>query len=192
MNTMFKLPFKLLYGVALSVLLASCSSRIPPSISTPVENSPEIRQVIANPAEFSSRKVRWAGVVLSTENTSGKTRLTIVEFPIYDNGRPRLSVDSAGRFIAEVDEFLEPLVYREDREITIVGRIDRIESGKVGEYLYDFPVVKVDEYYLWPKRKEYVDYPDPYYRPYYGPYFYPHYPFRPWPYYPYYPYRYKR
>ena len=141
----------------------------------------------SNPEAFYSNKVRWGGILLSVENKANQSRLTIVSFPINDAGRPIVSADSPGRFIAVVDDFLEPLVYRENREITVVGRIDQAESGKVGDYDYDFPVVEVDNFYLWPERVERAAYPEPYYRH----YIYPYYPFYPWPNYrfPYYNYK---
>lgn len=169
----------LLLCSGLAVFLNACSSHIPPNIREPIENSVDIAQVAKSPELYHSRPIRWAGVILSIENDSNRTRLTVVAFPPDGRGRPIISAQSSGRFIAIVDEFLEPLVYREDREITVFGRFDRLEPGKVGEYEYEFPVVKVDEFYLWPERVERVDYPYPYY----GPYLYPHYPFYPWPYY---------
>ena len=174
-----KSQINLLICAGFMVLLSACSSRIPPGISEPVAGSVEVAQVRSDPDGFYSSKVRWAGILLSVENTESQSKLTIVSFPTSDEGRPIVSADSPGRFIAVVDEFLEPLVYRENREITVVGRIGRPESGKIGEYEYDFPVVNVDEFYLWPKRVERPAYPYPYYRP----YIYPNYPFYPWPYY---------
>ena len=178
-----KRQLRLLFVATLVVYVAACSSHIPPSISEPIKGSADIRQIIANPDAFVSHEIRWAGALLSVENTKTQSKLTIVSFPINDSGRPIVSAHSGGRFIAVVDEFLEPLVYRQHREITVVGRFDRIETGKVGEYNYDFPVVSVEEFYLWPERAQRVDYPQPYYHP----FIYPHYPFYPWPHFQFHP-----
>lgn len=161
------------------VLASACSSRIPPAINDPDVGDVEVSQARSSPDAFYSSKIRWGGVLVSVENTANQSKLTIVSFPTNDEGRPIVSADSPGRFIALVDGFLEPLVYRENREFTVVGRVGRPERGKVGDYEYDFPVVNVDDFYLWPKRVKQAVYPDPYYRP----YIYPHYPFYPWPYY---------
>ncbi|MCP4429743.1 MAG: hypothetical protein GY806_02070 [Gammaproteobacteria bacterium] len=173
-----KNPITLLLCSGFMVMMTACSSHIPPGISEPIAGSADINQVLSSPDAFYSSQIRWAGIVLSIENTKDQSKLTIVSFPTNDNGRPIASADSPGRFIAVVDEFLEPLVYRQDREITVVGRFDRLEAGKVGEFEYDFPLVNVDEFYLWPQRAQRVDYPQPYYRP----FIYPYFPFYPWPY----------
>lgn len=161
------------------VLVSGCGSRIPPAINDPDVGAVEVAQVRSSPEAFYSNKVRWGGILLSVENTANQSKLTIVSFPTNEEGRPIVSANSPGRFIAVVDGFLEPLVYRENREITVVGRVAQPESGKVGEYDYDFPVVTVDDFHLWPKRVERAVYPEPYYRP----FMYPHYPFYPWPHY---------
>ena len=166
----------------LAMLVSACSSHIPPEISLPLDNAPTIQQVHDNPNNYLSQKVRWGGVILSNENKQQSSWLTIVAFPLSDGGKPQVSDQSPGRFIAIADEFLEPLVYKRDREVTLTGTVIRTETIKVGGFPYEYPVIKVDHYYLWPLRTVYEgpDY-DPYWR--YSPY-YPYYPYYPWsPYY---------
>lgn len=169
----------LLASLCLSVFVSACSSNIPLEISEPVEASPELSQVRANPEAFLSQKLRWGGVILSSENRENTSRLVIVAFPLNGKTRPRIDRTSPGRFIAIVDEFLEPLVYSSEREITLIGKLVGTEVSKVGEFDYEYPLVEVDSFYLWRPRPKTVDYNPPYYRPYYNPY----YPFYPWPYY---------
>jgi outer membrane lipoprotein len=75
-----------------------------------------------------------------------------------------------------VNGFLDPTIYRQDREITVYGIVERLAKGHIGEHPYLFPVVQVETYYLW----EIVE-ARPYYYPLYGPYggFYPFYGFYP-------------
>lgn len=164
--------------LALILSVSACSTLIPPEIRQPLEGSPGIGEVRDNADAFLSQKVRWGGVILGTENRQDTSRLTIVAFPLRDDGEPRVSDQSAGRFIAIVDEFLEPLVYARDREITVTGKVLKTETLNVGEFAYEYPVVQVQQYYLWPEQIEpaYIDYPpywwyDPWYP--YSP-FYPH------------------
>lgn len=170
------------YAGLISVLLVSaCSSHIPPEIKQSPEGAPGLTQVHGHVDDFLSQKVRWGGVILNTENKDKTSRLTIVAFPLKDDGEPKVSDQSSGRFIAIVDEFLEPTVYSNERSITVVGTVLRSETMDVGEFAYEYPVVQVEHYYLWPVKEDpdYRDYPpywwyDPWY-PYY-PYYYPYYP----------------
>lgn len=164
------------------VLVSACSTHIPPEIKQPLEGSPGVAQVRHKIDAYLSQKVRWGGIILQTENKQNITELTIVALPLSKNGETLKSDHSPGRFIAIIDEFLEPQVYSPERKITITGQVLRAETLKVGEFAYEYPIIQVDHYYLWPPEPEpsYLDYP-----PYpwiYGPYY-------PWDYPYYYPYR---
>jgi len=178
----------LVFIVTALLVLSACSSKIPPNIREAPLNAPGISQVRADPGAFVNNRIRWGGAILSLDHTADKSRLNIVTFPLNDDGKPVAKAGSPGRFIAEIDGFLEPTVYSKDRDITIVGILQGIETQRVGGFDYDYPVVAVDEFYLWPKKPVQTVYPRSYYRPYYRPY----YPYYPWPYYPFHYRGYKR
>lgn len=162
------------------ILMPACSSHVPPEISLAPENAPDVAQVQADADSYLTQQVRWGGTILKTENKDKASWLTIIAFPLREDGEPRASDHSPGRFIAIIDEFLEPLVYSPDRQITVTGKLIRTEKHKVGEFLYQYPVVQVEHYYLWPLPPVPTasDYPpygwyDPWYHP-YDPWFHPH------------------
>ncbi len=162
--------------VALIVLLSACSSNIPLVISDPLLGAPSLPEVQSQASGYVGQQVRWGGIILSTENRQDDSRITIVAFPLNDWGRPKITALSPGRFIAVVDEFLEPMVYSSDREITLSGRILGTETLKVGEFAYEYPLVQVENYHLWPTR---LDSPNLDARRYWRQY--PNYPFYLWP-----------
>jgi outer membrane lipoprotein len=159
------------------LLISACASQIPPEIRQAPENTPGVAQVYASVDNFVSQKVRWGGVILQTENKNDSSWLTIVAFPLTGRGEPLSSGQSQGRFIAVVDQFLEPLVYSADREVTIAGEVLRSETIQVDEFSYKYPVIKVDQLYLWPERSEqrYNNYPPYWYDPWYYPFHRPYY-----------------
>jgi len=168
-------------GFASMLLISACSSHIPPEIKQPLDGAPSVTEVRAQADVFISQKVRWGGVILNTENKGQSSQLMVVAFPLNDDGEPQISDQSSGRFIAVTDEFLEPTVYSSERSITVIGKVLRTETMNVGEFPYEYPVLQVEHYYLWPVKEtaDYRDYPpywwyDPWY-PYY-PYYYPYYP----------------
>lgn len=167
-------------------LASACSSHVPPEIRQHLDGSPNIAQVREAVDSHISKKVRWGGIILSIENKQKESWLTILATPLNDFGKPQTSDKSQGRFIAIVEQFLEPLLYSKDRKITVTGKLLGTETVKIGEYPYQHPIVQVDQHYLWPTDPEPSEldrYPywlsDPWYDPYY-----------PW-HSPYYPYRYK-
>ena len=157
--------------LALFMMLTACSSHIPAEIKQSAENSPDIQKTQLNPSQYIGHNVRWGGTILQVENKQNASWLSIVGFPLNSYGRPLTSVESTGRFIAIIDEFLEPIVYTNDRQITFSGKFIKTESRKVGEFLYDYPVIKIEHYHLWPI----VSTPDTNHYPYwwYDPWYYP-------------------
>ena len=157
------------------MLMTACSSSIPVEIRQSPINAPDLAQVRDQPSSYIAQPIRWGGMILETENTQNASRLTVIAFPLSDNGEPQTRAQSPGRFIAIVDKFLEPLVYSRDRLITVTGNFFKTETQNIGEYPYLYPLVEVDHYYLWPEKRVpyYPDYP-PYWR--YDPWYYPGYP----------------
>ena len=156
-------------------LLSACNSHIPLEIRQPVAGSPDIAAVRAATDKHISQKVRWGGIILSIENKANTSQVTLVSFPLNDQGEPQVSDQSSGRFIAEFKHFLEPLVYNKDRVLTVTGILSGAETFNVGEFAYEYPVIQVDNSYLWPVKVEldYNDYPYWWYDPYY-PWHYPY------------------
>jgi len=168
--------------LAAIVSVTACSSHIPPEIKQPIAGSPEVSEVRHNADAYLSQKVRWGGIIVDTTNRENASELTIVSLPLQSDGKPRDSDNSPGRFIAVIDQFIEPTLYSPNRKITITGRVVRSGKLKVGEFMYNYPVIQAEHYYLWPEEPEqiYIDSP-PYwwYDPYY-PWRYPYYPYHPY------------
>lgn len=171
----------LIYTVAITMLIAlsACSSHIPTVISNPATPSPDLTQVQSSPEDYLSKELRWGGIILGIENKKDTSQLTIIAYPLSDNGEPQISKQSTGRFIAIINGFLEPTIYAAERKMTFVGNLLKTETQKIGEFDYKHPVIQVAHYYLWPAETDYdeANYPpywwhDPWYHPYYP--YYPH------------------
>lgn len=100
---------------------------------------------------------RWSGVIAEVSNKADKTRLEVVYFPSGTNGRPAVSDQTKGRFVAYIKGFLDPMVYQPGKSVTVLGELSRSETGKVDEYEYRYPVIKDATVYLWPKQEDRVE-----------------------------------
>jgi outer membrane lipoprotein len=96
--------------------------------------------------------VRWGGRIASVENRQEQTCFQVVSVPLDTRARPRDTDETDGRFIACVTHFYDPAVYSPGREITVTGTLEGTRAGKVGQMTYDFPFVRADTVFLWPKR----------------------------------------
>lgn len=169
-----KLPPLLL----VALLLSACSS-VPKNISEPAISPVTIAQAVTAPESVKGKTVRWGGTIAKVENHQQKTKVEIVARELYDDGEPKKSDRSLGRFIAEINGFLDPAIYAVGRNLTVVGTLAGTTQGKLGEMNYSYAVVNADAHYLWPLPEEPCSNCSPwYYDPWYpwGPYHrYPYY-----------------
>ncbi len=165
--------------VLASYLISACQSNIPESIKQPIEDSPTLHQVLQQPQNHLQQQVRWGGIITENNNQQSSSQLIIVGYPLNSSGRPDIHKITQGRFIAEVSGFLEPEVYKKPREITVTGTLSTMMTRSIGQYPYDYPVIKVEQYHLWPIKTEpvYRDPPPFWYDPWYHPYHFYDYPY---------------
>jgi outer membrane lipoprotein len=160
-----------------SALLGACSttSNIPTAIRTPLPNDIRADKVHQAEGSLNNSRVRWGGEIISVNNLKDETRIEILSQHLNKSGKPT-NGKSRGRFIARIKGFLEPKDYPKKRKITVVGQIEKVIEKPVGDFPYHYPLVKVDTFYLWPKKKQYRQprYYDPFYYPYWHkyPYYY--------------------
>lgn len=165
----------LFFGTLL--LLTGCASNIPEPIRSAAPGNIAIDEARSEPARFVGETVRWGGTIIETRNHQDATWVLMLGRPLDAEGRPKPDTDPTGRFIAAFSGFLDPAVYEAGREMTVRGTLAEPVTLKVGEFPYRYPVVKVENRYLWAKRQE-VSYP-PYWDDYYWPPFWgdPWYPY---------------
>ncbi|WP_102798445.1 Slp family lipoprotein [Bowmanella denitrificans] len=107
------------------------------------------QEVAAQPQQSSGGQVLWGGVIADVKNKADATVLEMVHYPIRSYGRPTTDDESVGRFRVYVDGFLDPMVYKPGRSLTVSGAVTGSEEGQVGEYKYQFPTLKANGYHLW-------------------------------------------
>src|SRR5262249_54201031 len=132
------------------VMLAACVR--PPR---PLEGDfPPVQVPDVQRGEHVGERVRWGGVIAETRPEQGQTCFEIVSLPLAGNARPRLVDQTYGRFEACAQGFYDPQIYQEGREVTVIGTVQALRTGKVGDYDYSFPHVGAEMVYLWPERPE--------------------------------------
>ncbi len=149
-------------------LLTGCANNLPVEISTPVEGSPQLAEVLQDLDAYKGKIVRWGGSIASVENKKDETWVELVSRELSRNGRPKDNDRSEGRFLAKVSKFLDPEIYKKGRLVTVYGELAGGQEGVIGEKPYIFLVVKTKKILMW---TEYRDPPPtPYYHRYYDPY----------------------
>jgi outer membrane lipoprotein len=121
-------------------------------------------------------RVRWGGSVVETVPESDRTCIEILAHELDTTTRPVRTDEDLGRFLACRDAFLDPEIFTRGREVTVTGRLTGFQSGTVGEFEYEYPLIETDAVYLWPERTDFDRYD-------YHGWYHPYYPYAWWPYY---------
>lgn len=100
------------------------------------------------------KDARWGGVIAKIENNAENTVLEVVHFQLSSSTRPLQKDQTQGRFKVYYQGFLDPVIYKEGRSITAVGKIAKNEAGKIGEHEYDYPVLTANNVHLWKEIKK--------------------------------------
>jgi len=163
-----------------ALLLAGCTT-IPEPINT-AEDVPLVSYSAAlnNPEQVVGQQARWGGVIADVRNAEDETIIEMVNFSLKSWGRPLVSDDSNGRFLAIIDGFIDPEVYQPGRSLTVLGTVQETRIGKIDEYTYRYPVLKATGYYLWPKEKPKIEAQIDYSPLWFRHNFYAPYPYRPY------------
>lgn len=180
MNLMKLAPItsaKLLIPLAF-LLLSGCASNLPKVIDDAPIPDIQYSQVKENLKQNTGKTVRWGGKIISVENNQQSSRIEILSMPLDSYGEPFQSDNYQGRFLAEVNEFIDEEHYK-NKTITVYGTVETIITKAIDEHDYEYPLIKTSEYHIWPKR---IARANRY--PYYDPFLYPRFygGFGRWPY----------
>jgi len=140
----------------------------------------QFNQLIKDTDAYLNNIFIFGGIIAETKITIKGTEIEVVQSPLDRTGTIKDRDVSGGRFIITTARYLDPLIYRQGRDITVAGLLTGSKRGLIGEIEYTYPVFDAREIYLF---KEETSYPYPYwYDPfYYPPFYYPHAPFWYWP-----------
>ena len=129
------------------------------------------REVTQNAEGYLNRKFIFGGIIAETMNGREGSEIEIVQTPIDRWGNVVARDISEGRFIVAVKRYLDPLIFRAGREITISGVLIGTQRKMLGGVDYTYPVFEAREirlrpeelYYPYPVWREPLYYPYPYY-----------------------------
>lgn len=157
-------PTRLLVTMALCLLSSACALTQPsPPAGDLAVSEFDVAQAIDDQrlpllqtlddealADTDGELVRWGGSIAGIRNRSdGRTLLEIVSRPLHGGGRPIHDDRSSGRFLALLDEFLDPQIVSSGRDVTVLGTLVGRHEGTIGESAYVFPVVHIKDHRIW-------------------------------------------
>jgi outer membrane lipoprotein len=184
---------RLVFSLVILVALAGmgCVHTVSPGIREQASPPISFTQLRADTESYKDRVVILGGEIVQTHNMPEGSLIEVVQKPLDAAEQPVYTDATGGRFQALCEQYLDPAVYAQGRNITVAGQVLGTRSGQVGEIDYTYPLISCLELHLWPEavpvRRYYSYYGDFWYgdpwfwRPWYwGFYVYkrPHYHYR--------------
>jgi len=163
----------------LSVSIFSCAHVILREHRNAAVKDVPFNLLIRNTDAYVGEMFIFGGIIAETKITRQGAEIEIVQSPLDRFGNIIDRDVSEGRFITTTAKYLDPLIYRKGRDVTVAGILLGSRKQLFGEIEYTFPVFDAKEIYLWKEEKYY---PYPYLYPYwYDPFYYPpfYYPYGP-------------
>ncbi len=159
-----------LFFSGLLLLIGGCASNVPRDIKEAPPDNPTLNEVRQDIDQYKGSKVRWGGTIASVENKENQTWIEVVAMDLDSYGQPRHDDSSYGRFLVRIDQFIDPQIYAEGRELTIAGTVESRIVRPIGDHPYTFPLIRASTYYLWPEYRDryYADHPRYRFGYYYG------------------------
>ncbi len=156
------------------IFISGCTGVISDQVRKQAVENLSLAAALDDTQESAGKMVIWAGEIISTRNEEKGTVIEIIQKPADSNQRPRESDQSQGRFLALNKGYLDSVIYEKGRKVTVAGRIKEKQTLPLDGIQYTYPVIMVEEIYLWPRPETCPD----------ECFWYPCQPFV-WPYYPY-------
>lgn len=97
-----------------------------------------IGQDIAHEKRRAGHYGRRGGSIISSTPEANRTCFEILGRELDSSARPRGEDYDLGRFLACRQGFQDPAVFREGREVTVVGRIVELTTREIGEFEYRY------------------------------------------------------
>lgn len=163
--------------IALSLFLAGCAHVMSEQSLKLVDRQITFAELRKAPESYVGKYVLLGGTIAALKNSKGGAELEVLQAPLDSSGVPVETHYSGGRFIVATAQFLDPLVYKSGRRVTVVGEVKGKKSRAIDEVEYTYPVVAEVEIRLWEKYESdrYNYYPPPYYH---DPFWDPWWPYR--------------
>ncbi len=137
-----------LLSVLLLPLLA-CAPAVSKQVRQQADQSLSFPVLSADPDAYKGKIVILGGVIAQITTKPEQTELEIVQKNLDSSNEPETTDTSYGRFLVIADRFLDPLIYKKDRKITVAGEVTGSEVRKLDTLDYRYPVIKALELKLW-------------------------------------------
>lgn len=131
------------------IIIAGCAPPFPKELLDKVERNVPFDALQKEPERFLGKLLMVGGTIVDTKNLKEGTQVEVLQKPLDGGGRPALTDETGGRFLAVTRTYLDAAVYHRGRSVTIIGEVAGSKAQPLGEIEYRYPVITAKELHLW-------------------------------------------
>jgi outer membrane lipoprotein len=168
-------------AVLVSLFLFCCAPVLRKDIMDSSMKDISLTDIKSDPDLYRGKLFAFGGIIVNTKITAEGSLIEALYVRVDSQGNFKGISSSDGRFLAlfpQESGFLDPMIFRSKREITLAGEFIGMRAGTIDETEYLYPFFRIVDLYLWEERSTYYYAPPP--NPYYWggyPYWWYDYPF---------------
>ena len=103
-----------------------------------------------NTERYIGQSILFGGTIIRVGNDPSGGWAEILQRPLGYRLEPELNDQVGGRFLLLTNNILDDQIFSKGRKITLVGKVEGKESRSLDQITYDYPLLRVKEYHLWP------------------------------------------
>lgn len=146
--------FIFIITVLLCIAVSACAPIISPELRKEIKEEITLSQVRKDFDSCKGKMVIWGGKIVGASNKREGTLIEVLQLPLDSSYRPKEVDTSEGRFLTMHPDYLDVAIYRQGREITVVGEIEGLKTFPLGEIEYRYPYIKAKKIHLWEVKPE--------------------------------------
>ncbi|MFQ5451524.1 MAG: Slp family lipoprotein [Nitrospinaceae bacterium] len=100
---------------------------------------------------YIGKSVLLGGTVIQVGQDASGSWVEVLQRPLGYRLEPQIDDRPGGRFLLLSDGVLEEEIFSKGRKITVAGIVQGKETRPLDQTTYDYPLLKIREYHLWPK-----------------------------------------
>lgn len=143
----FKLNRNFLWMV---LFLSGCGPVLSQAVIDESDQSVLFGDLQRNTERYIGKSVLFGGTIIRVGNDQKGSWAEILQRPLGFRMEPELNDQTEGRFLLLTHEILDEQIFSKGRKITVVGKVKGKDSRPLDKITYDYPVLQVQEYHLWP------------------------------------------
>jgi outer membrane lipoprotein len=134
---------------SLALILTGCATGISRQARSQITYAGPFNSVQMHPENYINQTVMWGGSVIEINAGNELTEMVVLQLELSNQGYPRESDRSQGRFLVRSSKFMDPAIYPDGTLITMVGKVEGSATRLIGEMPYLYPVVTLIEIRKW-------------------------------------------